>query len=237
MFQNHLRRPYDRNVHTQTSHNRQRDGWSRPVALPDDFGRSDQAPEHGVVTLPVNVFWSGPDRKWDLANRRQRIQVYEMVLTEGTEDDVRRFIDIDELVRLWPDLSAATSRTCCLVRTPSETPRRRSGVLTDLQQRIALAVSEVVKGEGFALAGGAALISQGLVDRRTRDLDFFTVDATSVNRVAPEVESALQSKGMNVIRRVDAPGFVRLEVSEGSERSARLTLAAMHDFDQRSKLR
>lgn len=90
-------------------------------------------------------------------------------------------------------------------------------MLTDLQQRIALAVSEVVRGERFALAGGAALISQGLVDRRTRDLDFFTVDATSVNKVAPEVESALRSKGMNVIRRVDAPGFVRLEVSEGSE--------------------
>lgn len=90
-------------------------------------------------------------------------------------------------------------------------------MLTDLQLRIALAVSEVVKGEGFALAGGAALIYQGLVDRRTRDLDFFGVDATSVNKVAPEVESALRSKGMNVIRRVDAPGFVRLEVSEGSE--------------------
>lgn len=90
-------------------------------------------------------------------------------------------------------------------------------MLTDLQQRVAFAVSGVVEGEGFALAGGAALIFQGLVNRRTRDLDFFTVDATAVNRVAPEVERALRSKGMNVIRRVDAPGFVRLEVSEGSE--------------------
>lgn len=90
-------------------------------------------------------------------------------------------------------------------------------MLTDLQLKIALAVSEVVESEGFALAGGAALIFQGLVDRRTRDLDFFTVDATSVNRVAPEVESALRAKRMTVIRRVDAPGFVRLEVSEGGE--------------------
>jgi hypothetical protein len=91
-------------VDTQTADNRRRDGWSRPVALPDDFGNSDHVSERGVVTLPVNVFWSGPERKWDLENRRQRIQVYEMVLTEGTEDDVRRFIDIDELLRLWPDL-------------------------------------------------------------------------------------------------------------------------------------
>jgi hypothetical protein len=90
-------------------------------------------------------------------------------------------------------------------------------VLTDLQRRIAIAVSEVAEGEGFALAGGAALIFQGLVDRRTRDLDFFTVDTAAVNRVGPEVEIALRSKGMDVVRRVDAPGFVRLEVSEGGE--------------------
>ncbi len=90
-------------------------------------------------------------------------------------------------------------------------------MLTDLQRRIALAVSQVVQGEGFALAGGAALIFQGVVDRRTRDLDFFAVDATAVNRVGPEVETALRSKGMTVITRVDAPGFMRLEVSEGDE--------------------
>lgn len=104
MSRRHARRPYDRGMDTQTSNTRQRDGWSRPVALPDDFGSPSHNPEHGVVTLPVNVFWSGPERQWDLENRRQRIQVYEMVLTEGTEDDVRRFIDIDELIRLWPDL-------------------------------------------------------------------------------------------------------------------------------------
>lgn len=104
MFQHQSRRPYDGSVDTQTSKDRQRNGWSRPVALPDDFGSPGHSPEHGVVTLPVNVFWSGPGRQWDLEDRRQRIQVYEIVLTEGTEDDVRRFIDIDELVRLWPDL-------------------------------------------------------------------------------------------------------------------------------------
>ena len=91
-------------VDTQATSNRQRNGWSRPVALPDDLGHSGLTPERGVVTLPVNVFWSGPDRSWDLENRRQRIQVYEMVLTEGTENDVRRFIDVDELVRLWSAL-------------------------------------------------------------------------------------------------------------------------------------
>jgi hypothetical protein len=60
--------------------------------------------EKGVVRLPNHVFWSGPERTWDLQDRRQRIQVYELVLTEGNEEDVRRFIDLDDLAELWPDL-------------------------------------------------------------------------------------------------------------------------------------
>jgi len=59
---------------------------------------------HGSVVLPLRVSWNGPDRHWDLDNRRDRLRVYEMVLTEGTDDDVRRFIDIDALIMLWPDL-------------------------------------------------------------------------------------------------------------------------------------
>ena len=54
--------------------------------------------------LPRNVLWSGQDLVWDLSDRRQRAQIYEMVLTEGTADDVRRFIDVDELIELWSDL-------------------------------------------------------------------------------------------------------------------------------------
>ena len=82
----------------------QRNGWSRPVALPDDMDSVDRVPETGLVDLPLHVFWSGPGRRWDLDDKRQKAQVYELVLTEGTEEDVRRFIDVDELVRLWPDL-------------------------------------------------------------------------------------------------------------------------------------
>lgn len=81
-----------------------RQGWARPVALPEDVDDPDLEKVRGTVTLPLHVFWSGPDRAWDLADRRQRLQVYEMVLTEGTADDVRRFIDIDELIDLWSDL-------------------------------------------------------------------------------------------------------------------------------------
>ena len=30
--------------------------------------------------------------------------MYELVLTEGTEDDVRRFVVVDELVAMWDEL-------------------------------------------------------------------------------------------------------------------------------------
>jgi hypothetical protein len=38
------------------------------------------------------------------SRRSQLAHVYEIVLTEGTEDDVRRFIDVDKLVALWSRL-------------------------------------------------------------------------------------------------------------------------------------
>lgn len=53
--------------------------------------------------LPSRVRWSGPPRTYDLDDRRDRLLVYEQVMTEGT-DDVRAFIDVDEVVALWDDL-------------------------------------------------------------------------------------------------------------------------------------
>jgi hypothetical protein len=90
-------------------------------------------------------------------------------------------------------------------------------VLTDFQQTVAIAVSRAVESEGFALAGGAAMIIQGLVERNTRDLDFFSLEASSVNRFAPSIEAALRANGMSVKRRVNAPGFVRLDVTRAKE--------------------
>ena len=43
-------------------------------------------------------------RRYDLADRRDRARVYEQVLREGTEDDVRRYIVVDDLIDLWDDL-------------------------------------------------------------------------------------------------------------------------------------
>jgi hypothetical protein len=77
---------------------------SRPVAIPADIDAPGHEKASGRVELPLNVRWSGPPRIYDLSDRRDRSMVYEQVLQEGTEDDVRRFIDVDVLLELWDEL-------------------------------------------------------------------------------------------------------------------------------------
>ena len=92
--------PYDSGTTTGTP----RTGWTRPVAVPADVDNPRVEKASGVIELPIHVSWSGPRIHWDLADRRQRARVYEIVLSEGTDDDVRWFIDVDQLVDLWDDL-------------------------------------------------------------------------------------------------------------------------------------
>lgn len=73
-------------------------------AVPDDLDTADVARASGVVELPLHIRWSGPPRHYDLADRQQRARVYEQVLREGNDDDVRRFISADELIDLWDEL-------------------------------------------------------------------------------------------------------------------------------------
>jgi len=49
--------------------------------------------------------------------------------------------------------------------------------LTPFQIEVARAFFEIPESAGFLLAGGAALVAQGLSDRPTQDLDFFTSPA------------------------------------------------------------
>ena len=73
-------------------------------AVPDDLDAVDVEKATGVVELPLHIRWSGPLRLYDLADRRERARVYEQVLREGNEDDVRCFIRSDELIDLWDEL-------------------------------------------------------------------------------------------------------------------------------------
>ena len=98
-------------------------------------------------------------------------------------------------------------------------------MLTALQQDVATIISGLEEAEGFALAGGAALIIRGDVDRQTRDLDFFGLSTEAVDRLIPVAERALLRAGLSVERVQVGPGFARLTVVGGGERTE-LDLAA-----------
>jgi hypothetical protein len=107
-------------------------------------------------------------------------------------------------------------------------------VLSPLQERVAVviaglseadgfALAVVIAGlseaDGFALAGGAALIVRDVIQRGTRDLDFFGPSAVSVNRLFPAADQALRDAGLDVELVIVNDGFVRLMVSDGAERT------------------
>lgn len=90
-------------------------------------------------------------------------------------------------------------------------------MLSALQERVAVVLAELPEAEGFALAGGGALIVLGAVDRETHDLDFFAEDAGAVDRLLPALESALAAANLAVERRQVAHGFARVLVIAGDD--------------------
>lgn len=84
--------------------------------------------------------------------------------------------------------------------------------------RIALAASAQ---NGFALAGGNALVVHGLVQRPTQDIDLFTAERGGPGVVVARVREALEAAGCSVeiVRRPeDSDGeFVQLAVTRGEE--------------------
>ncbi|MDT5182078.1 MAG: ATP-binding cassette, subfamily bacterial [Mycobacterium sp.] len=57
-----------------------------------------------TVELPLNLNWSQPGREFRLSDRGDRARVYELVLCEGGDADVLRYIDGALLVDLWEEL-------------------------------------------------------------------------------------------------------------------------------------
>ena len=75
---------------------------ARPVAIPEAFDWEPTA--SGTITLPFHVRWSDPVVAYDMAVRADRLRVYEQVLREGTEADVRHYVDPKELAELLDEL-------------------------------------------------------------------------------------------------------------------------------------
>jgi len=77
---------------------------ARPVAVPEDLDNPMLPKASGVVELPLHIRWSGSPITYDLNDRADRARVYEQVLREGTEDDVRYYVDADQLRGLFDEL-------------------------------------------------------------------------------------------------------------------------------------
>jgi predicted nucleotidyltransferase len=71
----------------------------------------------------------------------------------------------------------------------------------------------------FAVAGGAALIEQGLIQRQTRDVDLFLLDAaaSTITSAAASFETAIGERGWSHQRVIDQSDFVRLQITGSGE--------------------
>ena len=92
-------------------------------------------------------------------------------------------------------------------------------MLSPLQLRVAALFAGLSEASGFVLAGGAALIARGEIDRLTRDLDFFATDAAQVDQVVPVFEDTVRNAGLTVSEVQVAAGFARLVVTDGDDRT------------------
>lgn len=93
-------------------------------------------------------------------------------------------------------------------------------MLTPLQERIAEIVSGLPEARGFALAGAGGLLVRGLIDRQTRDLDYFTVpgEEEALSALRDALERAFDRAPLDHSRQRDLSTFVRIEVSDGDDR-------------------
>lgn len=66
---------------------------------------SPRGPAHGTTELPLQLFWSSPDRTFDLDKPYMRRWLYQTVLREASRPkDLTRHLDRATLIASWPDL-------------------------------------------------------------------------------------------------------------------------------------
>jgi transcriptional regulator with XRE-family HTH domain len=76
----------------------------RIVLVPTWLPQLPAAQALAAVELPLTLNWSQPGRVYRLSDRGDRARVYELVLREGGEADVLRYVDGALLVDVWDEL-------------------------------------------------------------------------------------------------------------------------------------
>jgi len=90
--------------------------------------------------------------------------------------------------------------------------------LTHLQLHATRLFFSLPASAGFAVAGGAALPAQGMINRPTRDVDLFLLDtASEVGTAAASFEAAPDHQGWSHHPVIDQHDFIRMEISDHRE--------------------
>jgi DNA invertase Pin-like site-specific DNA recombinase len=64
-----------------------------------------RGPAEGTLELPLRLFWSSPDRTFDLGKPFMLRSLYETVLREASrQEDLTTYLNGDTLLAVWPDL-------------------------------------------------------------------------------------------------------------------------------------
>ncbi len=67
-----------------------------------------RGPDSGVVVLPVHLSWHGL-REFDVAKDESRLVLYSILLGQGRQADLARFVNPVRLKQDWPELAALLS--------------------------------------------------------------------------------------------------------------------------------
>lgn len=62
-------------------------------------------PYAGFVTLPVTPRWVPGERRYNVSELTEAQIVYQAVLAEGTKEDIKRYLNKNRLIELWPILN------------------------------------------------------------------------------------------------------------------------------------
>jgi excisionase family DNA binding protein len=64
----------------------------------------ETGPIDEVVELPFHLYWSDDNNRFDLSKRARLRSMYQIVLTEGSDQDIRTYINRALLIDVWDEL-------------------------------------------------------------------------------------------------------------------------------------
>jgi len=73
------------------------------ISIPDDIEDRSLPKASGKVTMPRHIAWSFP-YSYNLDSRKSLRSCYQRVMTEGLDDDMLYYIDLDVLLEVWDEL-------------------------------------------------------------------------------------------------------------------------------------